>query len=57
MVTRTKSAPAGKAASKSRTTATTKSTSTTGKAAPKGKSRVWEYIRKNDLQDKAKRTV
>lgn len=64
MATRTKSAPASKSASKSRATAPTKPTSTSGKtavragkAAPKGKSRVWEYIKKNDLRDKAKRTI
>ncbi len=64
MATRTKSAPASKAASTSRSASATKATTTSGKtgvqagkAAPKGKSRVWEYIKKNDLRDKAKRTL
>jgi hypothetical protein len=64
MATRTKSAPASKAASTSTTTAPTKATPTSGKTgdqasktAPTGKRRVWDYIKKNGLQDKAKKSL
>lgn len=64
MSTRKKTAPARKAASTSRSASTTKATSRTattrakaGKAVPKDKRRVWDYIKKNDLQDKAKRSL
>ena len=64
MATRTKSAPASEAISTTRTGSSTKATSTTGKtkvqtgpAAPKDKRRVWDYIKKNPLQDRAKRPI
>ncbi len=64
MATRTKPAPTSKAASTTGAAPSTKARSGTGRtgtqaapAAPKDKRRVWDYIRKNPLQDKAKRSI